>query len=350
MKRSVLRYGLVWVALVATCLPGFAEVSTDVLPDGQVQIVVLGSTEGPDPFGMSWRPYRDIPAFRILNPYGDDRGDGRPDIAMPPEGQAVVSWAWNNGLDHDIAVAEWTADGWSAPLFLTSSALDDVDPRLAVTNGGSLHLIWWSRQDETIHITTRQNGSNVWAVPREVTTPGERGRRPTLVVRNDTVHVAFERDSAQPDVAQEVVIKKRYSDGSFGESAVLRTSRIDRLDPVLHLENGWMWMDWKQSGDQLAFVVNGPDGWSEPAHVAWPDPSWLGVEDARQQVRQFVMSQGEAPSLGAADRQGGDDPPRPSALISDEFGLGPVTAPTVWNGNQSSGNVEQKFKSDPPLP
>lgn len=333
MKSTVWRFGLIGVFLAAVCLPALGEVSTDILPGGAVQIVVLGSTEGPDPFGMSWQPYRDIPAFRMLNPDGEARGDGRPDIALPPTGPYVVSWAWNAGSDHDIAVAQWTAEGWGPPLFLTAGPEDDLDPRLLVADNGILHLVWWTRENQAIRFSTLLNDSNFWAVPSNVTTPEERGRRPSVAIWNDTIHVALERDSSQPDMAQEVVVKVRNPNGTFSDTTAARTRRIDRLDPVLHSESGWMWMDWKQGDDQFAFVVNGGEGWSEPVTVPWADPSWIGVENVRQQIRQIVMALGEAPIVSAGHKGDGGLPPRQPPVVGGQSGHGIVSVPGYSNVN-----------------
>ena len=57
---------------------------------------------------------------------GDLRPDGPPDVAFrPASGEPVVTWAYNNGTDHDIAIASATTAGWSQTLFLTSSVADE---------------------------------------------------------------------------------------------------------------------------------------------------------------------------------------------------------------------------------
>ena len=131
------RFAIVALISAASVLPVTAEVSVDIHGPNNVQIIILGITEGPDPFGM-WEQFRDIEADRILNAEGAIRGDGPPDTAVPSSGLNLVTWAYQTGTDFDIAVAEWTGLGWGDPVFLTSTTTDDIDPRVHVEDDAAI--------------------------------------------------------------------------------------------------------------------------------------------------------------------------------------------------------------------
>ena len=103
-----------------------AEVSGSHRNDGLVDMLVmgpLGITDGVDPIPQIWKQYRPLPPEWVLNPSGELRGDGRPDVAFHrPSGAPVVVWAYNHGESHDIAISSWEADGWSPVELITNTA------------------------------------------------------------------------------------------------------------------------------------------------------------------------------------------------------------------------------------
>lgn len=286
---------IVLALLVAACLPaaGFAEISTDAA-DSTVHTIILNSiTDGPDPIGI-WLQYRSIAANRILNPDGDARGDGPPDITyLPPGGGAepngrpAAIWAYNAGIDHDIAFSEWSGGSWGATEFLTAAAEDELDPRIVARPDGELHAVWWTAGAVSrVYWTTRPGGSSAWGVPVEVVTGG---RRPSVAVVGGTVYVAYQRDSTAGGMVQDVVVVRREVDGSFTEEFATSTTRGEPLDAVLHETAGTLWLDWKHEAELFGCAERGPASWGPVEFVGWPDPTWIGVEQARKIVRGLVL-------------------------------------------------------------
>jgi hypothetical protein len=99
------------------------------------------------------------------------------------------------------------------------------------------------------------------------------GRRPSVAVWQDDLVIAYERDRG---IVREIVFARSQMGGPFVASVVAVTSRTGRLDPIVHVRDGVMWIDWKHTDTALAYSNYQGVGWKAPQNVAWTDPSWLG--------------------------------------------------------------------------
>ena len=154
------------IALLAVSLgPARAELSVDI-NDSDVTVIVLAIIEGPDPIPqVTWDPVRDTDPSRYLNPDGGLRGDGRPDIAInPATGWPHVVWAYQNGTDHDIAYSHWTGTQWLDTVFLTSTTVDELDPRIFIDET-TVYVVWWEGGTERIWFVTRELEGSSWINP-----------------------------------------------------------------------------------------------------------------------------------------------------------------------------------------
>jgi hypothetical protein len=293
--RRKLRGVVVSATLLISGLAVRAEVSTDPGQGGlQVLVMAFNTTDDPDPIGLMWQPFRAIPPESMLNPSGYVRGDGRPDLAFKtgsedPDGvpvSPVVVWAYNAGGDRDIAIAEWGQTAWGAIEFLTAGAEDDLDPRIFIEEDGTTHVVWWTGGAvDRVFLVTRLAASSVWTAPLELVAGG---RRPSVAVFEGALRVAFERDSAVPGMAQDVVIFRREAAGSFVEELSTPTARTEPLDAKLHSRAGKLWLDWKQ-GEQVFGCTEYEGAWGAVEQPVWPDPSWVGVEETRRTIESQVL-------------------------------------------------------------
>lgn len=250
-------------------------------------------TEDPETIGV-WQQFRDLPPNQVLNPGGDTRGDGRPDIAYKVSGEPgptgswpVVVWAYKAGADHDVAIAEWTGTAWSAIVFLTAGIEDDLDPRAFVEADGTAHVVWWTDDElDRVVLATRSAATGLWSAPIEVIAGG---RRPSVAVLDGVLRVAFERDSVVAGMQQEVVVLRREPAGSFGEESVATTARSEPLDAMLHVSGGTLWLDWMHGEGVFGSVEYGPSGWGAVAEPPWSAPTWVGVEETRRAIEIQVL-------------------------------------------------------------
>jgi hypothetical protein len=100
-------------------------------------------------------------------------------------------------------------------------------------------------------------------------------------VWHGSVVVAYERDG---QFGQEIVVARSDGEGPFVSEVIAVTARTARLDPIVHLRDGKMWIDWKESDNLIAFVRYNRGKWKRPRIWVWDDPSWLGELTARHQI------------------------------------------------------------------
>jgi hypothetical protein len=273
---------LAGILFVSTADQGRAEVAVETQQDGSVLLVVQ-ITEGPDPIPQSiWDPVGYWDRELTLNSDGGIRGDGRPDVA---EGASapIVTWSWRAASDHDVALGRWTAAGWQTE-FLTSDGANELDPRVFAAPDGSLHATWWVPVGQVYYLSNAGGG---WGLPQRVTAAPQHGRRPSVATWRGSVLVAYERD-AGPGIQQAVCTTLAPGRPS-SPLAVFNVARTEPLDVIVHVSGDRLWMDWKHSATEIAYSVRGESAWSQPATVAWTDPSWLGERDARARVRRLVL-------------------------------------------------------------
>lgn len=276
--------GLALAVLAATTGAFRAEVSADPTAT-EVRVLVLGIIEGPDPIPQGiWEPVRDVDPVLFLNPDGAERKDGRPDIATDPvTGWPHVVWAYNNGIDHDIAYSRWDGDGWLETEFLTSHVADEIDPRIHVDFEG-IHVVWWEADAQTVRYVKRSRLSD-WGVPERVN--DRPGLRPSVATWGGTVLVVAEAEGGHG--GKDIVLSKRLGHGEFEAEIVGATPGDLALDVVLHVERDRLWMDWKRSGWEFAYSEFAGDGWTPVATVPWTDHSWTAVKETRLRIRTLVL-------------------------------------------------------------
>jgi hypothetical protein len=201
-------------------------------------------------------------------------------------GAPLVVWAAKiTGSDHDIAFAEWTGSGWSFVDFLTWDTDDDLDPRIFREPDGTVHVTWWSHETKfdtrTVLVSSRPPGG-AWSFPEQVSEPAEHAHRPTVAVVEGQLWVAYERDSVIPGMAQDLIVARRATGGSWTRETVASTGRTDRLDPILHVRADRVWLDWKDGVTELGYTEHDGAAWSGVGVEPWIDPTWVGVEEARR--------------------------------------------------------------------
>ncbi len=265
-----------------------AEVSANPSATG-VSLLILGIIEGPDPIPqVLWEPVRDVDPKLFLNADGAGRGDGRPDAAIDPvTGWPHVVWAWNNGADHDIAYSHWTGSGWLETEFLTSGTSDEIDPRIFVDEE-TIYVVWWEDGSNKVWLVTRP-WDGEWEMSELVSQSLQTGMRPSVVSWGGTILVAAEDDDGHG--GKEILVATRQGQGEYVTVTVGSVSEEnDRLDVVLHAEQGKLWMDWRHSSEKFAYSEFISDAWGDTVTVPWTDDSWLKLEEVRLCIRSLVFT------------------------------------------------------------
>lgn len=286
-KKRQLRILLAAFMLLAVTLAA-AELRGTRINDS-VYVLILSITEDADPV-VSWEPVADeweCGSGKLLNPAGDARGDGRPDVAIDPvTGWPLVTWAYWAGADYDIAFSEWEGEDWTEIDFITSDIENQLDPRSHIDDAGRVRTVWWEPvQSGKLYLAVREPGEVLWGLPQLLP---HSGRRPSVVLDGDSVLVAFEEDG--PHATQRVSVLTLLGSGGNQDVTLATTDRVDPLDVMIHEAAGVFWADWKQSDDAFAYSVRTAGGWTAPVTVPWTDHTWVGEEELRRIIQTLVLT------------------------------------------------------------
>jgi len=286
LRTSILALSAVLILAVAGPLQ--AEIVTDAtMPNF---IILLGITEGPDPIpNVTWDPVLSRPDLDVLNVQGFMRNDGRPDIAVDTSQgfSPLAVWAYDTGNDMQIAFAELGAAGWPAnPQFISTSAYDDLDPRIFAADDGTLSVVWWEDgPEERILFSSRPVDGN-WEAPEIIADPG---RRPSVIMQGQQTLIAYERDASSSG-SQEivVVVKKPASPLSF--QVVTEVPSTLPLNIVLHHRADRTWMEWRHGYNQFGYSELIDGSWQAPSTKPWSDRTWLGEEMIRRVIQRDLLT------------------------------------------------------------
>jgi hypothetical protein len=275
--------------LLAATVPSHAEFAGEYL-DGGFSLVVLAIIEDPDPVpALAWAPWEPIRvgiSGDTLNLEGHPREDGPPENAYDPvTGQPLVTWAYRAGSDYDIAVSDYSGEGWTEPVFLTVSSMNDLDPHTYIDDAGRAYVVWWRPGEAPrLYLAVREPGSTEWSLPQMIASPG---RRPSLVRVGEDLLVAYERDHAAG--GQELVLATLPECGGITYQVVTTTERTDPLRAVVHHAGGELWVDWQASDGSFAYSVRADQGWTEPVELPLYENSWLAEEEVRKVIRSDLL-------------------------------------------------------------
>lgn len=135
----------------------------------------------------------------LLNRNGASRADGVPSIAIHPlTGLPWAVWSFNENGDYELAFSFFDGRDWASPMLLGSApnGADDLQPRMDFTPDGRPLITWWRMSDDgseqSVWLTSRQNGT--WTPPVRLSSSREKARRPSLLIGDSEVIVAFETD------------------------------------------------------------------------------------------------------------------------------------------------------------
>ncbi len=297
-QRGVLPVIVAVVLVVAACwwgMPSWAEVSVGRLGTAP-PFLAGGPGTGDDPYPWpTWAPFRqNADSVLMLNPSGDDNGDGPAAWAIDPAtGNPVVAWAWWDGSDHEIVLSRWTGTAWSDWEHVTDNDLDDVDPAVEVAEDGTVRITWW--RVENGHRTvwfrdlSRRDG-----VAEEVTPLPRAGSRPGLALVSGDAKVSYQREEAG---VRKVIVATRST--GWSEEVVASTSYAGPagdgdIDVEVHARGGHLWVDWVNAAGELAWSEWDPatGAWGDVHHrpYSW-DPAVEGEPVARARARARIRAE-----------------------------------------------------------
>ncbi len=276
--RSAARVLLVFVLGSLLFGPGAGRVAAEVGgiidpatgESDQVPVyMTLGIGDDPDPIG--WVRYRpDSPSRKVLNDQGDVNGDGPPAILWNPVSRMpLVAWSRNSAGGYDVVISRLVGGAWSAPEVLAGSALDELDPQLAVDPAtGDVHLFWWV-DDTSPRVMHRQAPADLssWTAPDQVSAPAEIALRPAAVVHGGDLYVSYEVHDWGYEQTPRQVVLSRLVDGSYQPEVVAITHHAGAAFPRVRSHAGWLWVEWVDAANEVAWTRRGAGGTWDPVET-----------------------------------------------------------------------------------
>ena len=298
----MIRRALTTSALLLLALPVTAEVSVSRIADGTVELFFEAGTGGP------WEQLRpEVAAEDLLNPHGDVAGDAWPAL-LTAQGTDRPSVVWSSGGQNREILFSWH-DGlsWSAPENLSNASGNDELPAMVSDEGGNLFVTWTRAHNsrDLVLLTALSGDDAVQTAVYQLSERHDSARRPALEVHADgDVYVAYEEALNGNDpvtyLAIDRVIPTRDAEGwilSSGERPIdiARCQSFptfaqpgEPLKPIVHAEDGHLWVDWLDGAGDLAWVERIDGAFTSPATVSLA--ALGGEQAAREHVRDEVLA------------------------------------------------------------
>jgi hypothetical protein len=242
-----------------------AEVGAVVRNDGAVSFYVEQSiVDDPDPIGSAWAADHPGGTGRVsLNADGAANGDGDPSlVATQPSGSPVAAWARSTPEGYDIVVSRFDGIAWTTPQVVADSSADELDPYLALDPGdGSIHLLYWVN-DASPRVLHRQAPSDLssWSAPVQVSHPNDIACRPSAVIHEGALHVAYEvHDLGYGTTPRQIMLAVR-DDQVFASEILTTTLYAGENWPRVHSANGRLWVDWVDHEYEMTWIRQLPAG------------------------------------------------------------------------------------------
>ena len=194
-----------------------------------------------------WRKLTAPNAYRLeLNPQGETNGDGMPSVVTDVNtGLVAASWSRNSVNGFDIVASRFVAGAWTLPQVVAASSANELDPRLMVDPGGSVHMLYWvdGATPQVFHRVAPSDLSS-WSAPVLVSQPGVASCRPVSAFYNGDLRVAYEVHNFGNGNTPRQVVLARFEDGAFVPEVVAMTNNLGEVRPQVHSHAGRLWVDW----------------------------------------------------------------------------------------------------------
>ena len=171
---------------------------------------------------------------------------------------------------------------------LTTNAIDDLAPRIAISPNGDTWVTWW-RDSATRQVLIRKRtySSGSWSGETLVSEASETSRHPEVVHDGTKPWVAYEFAQAE---GTSIAVRRVIDDPDpFPTRTVLATTTYNGdLDVLIHTEPNNLWITWV---DDTTFVgwceYNYATGtWSAPSYESYTSDS---ISAARERISTTVL-------------------------------------------------------------
>jgi hypothetical protein len=170
---------------------------------------------------------------------------------------------------------------------LSSSTLEDRDPRLAVSPAGDVWVTWWrDAAADQVLVRKRSVATGTWTTEWTVSDSSEASRRPQIAHHASQAWVAF-----VVPCGGSAAIAVTGGDGPDpwpSRTIVGTTTYAGDLDPTISAESSHLWITWVDSGSTVAWTQydDATEAWSTVQSESYASDS---VPAARERIRTEVF-------------------------------------------------------------
>jgi hypothetical protein len=222
----------------------------------------------------------------MLNRDGDLRDDGMPDfVVSTSEGTVEVVWSFWDGNDYEVAHSVWLQGSWSVVELLTDNAVDDLEPRLAIVDGGGLSVTWW-RDEPTalVMLVERPAGQGTFGPETVISGGNEPAYGPDIASAQGSRYLGYETVSGG---SKSITLETSVAGGPFVPEVIASTTRLQDVDVQVHSDGPFTWVLWIDSDEHLGWSERTVGGWTSPDYE--PYAGEADLERARLRVKHHVL-------------------------------------------------------------
>lgn len=266
------------LALAPGAPPARAEVGASPGGGGKPWVVILKSlVDDPEPIGIVWSRYRlSTPEWQVLNDGGYANADGDPSVVMTADGTALVVWSRNSAQGYDVVYSRFDGGAWSEPELLAGTAPDELDPQAFLDPAdGSVHVVYWvdDAVPRVMHVQAPADLSS-WTAAEQVSEPSIPAFRPSGVFHDGALRVVYELHDFGIGTTPRQIMFATKSGGSFEREMLSITLHDAPNRPQVHSANGYLWVDWIDAVDHMAWMRMTPaGGWGPVETVSFATPA-----------------------------------------------------------------------------
>jgi len=175
--------------------------------------------------------------------------NANPSLIQLANGTIGMFWGVKPSHSYEIFYAQYRSSGWTSPVQITSTSLNDTSPSAAVGRDGSLWLVW-SRWNSTNHSVpavkqvfykTLKNG--VWSPEAQLTTDSNQNYGPSVMAGKDgIVRVTWSKGAAGSSYQ---LYDKTYNGSVWSpDTQIASSSSTDEHPSMMQDRNGTLWLFW----------------------------------------------------------------------------------------------------------
>jgi hypothetical protein len=165
---------------------------------------------------------------------------GRPRMAIDGSGVTTAVWAGNDGGRWSVRTTSVSLAGaWSAPVTLSPTDQDAVDPDLAVAGNGTSVAVWsrWNGTDRWVaQSSTRPAQQSGWIGPVDLSPAGASAGE-VAIATNDYGSRFVAAWTAAPASAPPVIQAALFEEGSWRPAATVSDATVGSAHPAVAVGN-----------------------------------------------------------------------------------------------------------------